>query len=254
VEPGEFRPILTALALPPAAPLLLALLGLAVACTRRKGVGLAIAFIGIASAAVLSTHGAGLWLARTILPQVAVAAPEQLRDVQAIVVLGGGVRPEAPEFGAPQASESTLGRVRYGAWLARRSAKPVAFAGGVGWAAAGTDTVSEGTVARRLLQQDYGITPRWVDDQSRDTGENARRMAEVMRKDGVRRIALVTDSWHLPRATLHFQQAGFEVVPAPTNIPAWRERPVLEWMPSAHGVWLSRAILREWLALQLARR
>jgi uncharacterized SAM-binding protein YcdF (DUF218 family) len=72
-----------------------------------------------------------------------------------------------------------------------------------------------------------------------------------MRADRIQRIALVSDAWHLPRATGHFQAAGFQVVPAPTGLPGWRERPVLEWLPSTHGLTGSRQVLREWLGLKL---
>ena len=218
MEPGELKPILAALALPPATPLLAALLGLV--------------------------------LARTLLPPVPAVQPAQVRTMQAIVVLGGGVLPQAPEYGAAQPSAETLERLRYGAWLARRTGLPVGFAGGVGWAAVGTPTEAEGAVAQRVLQDDWGIATQWVDAQSRDTAENGTRMAQVLLPQGVRRIALVTDAWHMPRAAAQFRRAGFEVLPAPTGFAAPRSRPLLEWLPSSPGFVLCRAVLREWLALR----
>jgi uncharacterized SAM-binding protein YcdF (DUF218 family) len=128
----------------------------------------------------------------------------------------------------------------------------LAFAGGVGWAAAGTDTEAEGTVARRVLQEDYGLVPRWVDDRSRDTAENAVRMAELLGRDGIRSIALVTDATHMQRAAAAFRKAGLEVLPAPTNFPGVAERPLLEWLPSVHGADVCRQLLREWLARRAA--
>lgn len=252
MDPGELKPLLTALVLPPAGPLLLALLGLLLALRHRR-TGWTVAAAGIVSAWLVAANAVALMLAEALLPPVAPVTTAQLRDVQAIVVLGGGVREEAPEYGQAQPGVNTLGRLRYGARLARGTGKPVAFAGGVGWGAAGAQTTAEGTVARRVLQDDYGIEPRWVDDRSRDTGENAKRMAELLRPAGVQRIALVSDAWHLPRAVHHFRSAGFEVLPAPTGFPTWAERPLLEWMPSAHGLGLSRSVLREWLGRLVAR-
>jgi uncharacterized SAM-binding protein YcdF (DUF218 family) len=78
-------------------------------------------------------------------------------------------------------------------------------------------------------------------------------MAQAMKRDGIRRIALVTDSWHMPRAIQAFRAAGFDVVPAPTGYPQVMRNPVLEWLPSIEGLRLSRQVLREWLGLQLAR-
>ncbi|RYF39712.1 MAG: YdcF family protein, partial [Comamonadaceae bacterium] len=58
---------------------------------------------------------------------------------------------------------------------------------------------------------------------------------------------------HIPRAALEFRRAGFEVLPAPTGYAVVRERPALEWLPSAHGLAMSRQVVREWLGLQVAR-
>ena len=197
--PGELKPVLAALVLPPAGPLLLVLLGLLLAMWRRAP-GLLLAFAGLVLAWALSTNGAALALARHLLPEVVAVQPQQLQPVQAIVVLGGGVLPSAEEYGAAQPGPHTLARLRYGAWLARRTGKPLAFAGGVGWAATGTPTEAEGTVARRVLLEEYGLTPKWLDDRSRDTAENAARMAELLRRDRIRQIALVTDATHMERA------------------------------------------------------
>jgi uncharacterized SAM-binding protein YcdF (DUF218 family) len=252
VIPGELKPVLTALLLPPAAPLLLALLGVLVAMFRRR-LGLFVVTLGIAAGFLLSTNGMALVLARHLMPPLDAASPQQVQQVQAIVVLGGGVRPEASEYGVAQPGPHTLQRLRYGAWLARRTGRPLAFAGGIGWGAAGTHTEAEGTVARRLLQEEYGLALRWLDDQSRDTAENALRMAALLKRDNIRRIALVTDATHMDRASRAFRAAGLEVLPAPTDFPIRSGQPVLEWLPSVHGSSSCQQILREWLARQVAR-
>lgn len=248
--PGELKPVLTALALPPAAPLLLILLGLLVA-TRRKAGGLLIAFAGLVLAWAFSTTGLALALSRELLSGVTAVKPQQLQPVQAIVVLGGGVLPDAPEYGIAQPGEHTLLRLRYGAWLARQTGKPLAFAGGVGWAA---DSLvePEGTVARRVLQDDYNLKPRWLDDRSRDTAENAAHMAELLKRDGIRHIALVTDATHMERAAAAFRAVGFEVLPAPTNFPTSGARTVLQWLPSSSGLHWNQQLVREWLARKVA--
>lgn len=251
MEMGELKPVLAALVLPPAGPLLLALLGLWLA-RRWRGAGLALAAFAIVLALALGTHGVGLLLARTLLPETVAVQPQQVRSAQAIVVLGGGVLPTAPEYGPAQPGANTLARLRYGAWLARRTGLPLGFAGGIGWASTGMLTESEGAVARRVLQEDYGLAVRWVDDRSRDTAENAQRMAQLMLPQGIRRIALVTDGSHMPRSVRAFRGAGFEVLPAPTGLPAPRYRPLLEWLPSSSGAVLCREVLREWLALKVS--
>jgi uncharacterized SAM-binding protein YcdF (DUF218 family) len=249
--PGELKPVLAALALPPALPLLLALLGVLVAL-RRRALGLTLVLAGIVAGWLLSTTGMALLLARVLLPPLEAVRPEQLREVQAIVVLGGGVLPQAPEYGTAQPAFHTLGRLRYGAWLARQTGKPLAFAGGIGWASLGMATEAEGTVAQRVAREDYGLSLRWVDARSRDTAENAAHMARLMRPDGIRRIALVTDAPHIPRAAQAFRAAGFEVLPAPTNFVVAMDRPVIQWLPSADGLGDCRRLVREWLGRLVA--
>jgi uncharacterized SAM-binding protein YcdF (DUF218 family) len=251
MQPGELKPILTALVLPPAGPLLLALAGLVLLAARRRVAGLLVGLGGLAALWLASCNAVGIWLAQALLPLPPPLAPAQLQDVQAIVVLGGGVLREAPEYGASQPSAHTLARLRYGAWLARASGKPVAFAGGVGWASAGTDMAPEGEVARRTAQE-WGLALRWVDARSRDTAENAQEMRRLLGAEGVQRVALVTDAWHMPRSVLAFRAVGFQVTPAPTGFAAARTRPLLEWLPSAEGLSLSRQVLREWVGLRVA--
>lgn len=251
MDPGELKPILGALALPPTATLLLALVGLLMA-RKTRAFGLWIAGFWIVVTLAFSTNGMALVLMRLLSPPVQAVQLQDLRQVQAIVVLGGGVVPSAPEYGAPQPSEASLGRLRYGARLARLTGKPLAFAGGIGWSALG-QAEPEAEVARRVLKEDYALGVRWLDDQSRDTAENATRIGELVQRDNVRRIALVTDAIHMPRAAALFRRAGFEVVAAPTDFPAPRDRLLLEWLPSSRGIATCRYILREWLGRLVAR-
>jgi len=96
-----------------------------------------------------------------------------------------------------------------------------------------------------VLSQDFGLEPRWIDAGSRDTHENALRTRDLLAAQGIRRIALVTHAWHMPRSVREFERAGFTVVPAPTGFAAPEARPLLEWLPSADGLALSRLVLRE---------
>ena len=252
MEPGEFKPILSALLLPPAGPLLLALVGLLLMGRRWLG-GAILSLLGIVSLWFLSCNAIGIGLAQALLPQPKPLAVRSaaLADVQAIVVLGGGVLARAPEYGKPQPSAQTLERLRYGAWLSRQTRKPLAFAGGIGWAATGTGAPSEAQVAASQLHDDYGIALKWADSRSRDTAESARLLHEEMRRDRIERIALVTHAWHMPRSVAAFEKAGFQVVAAPTGFAQPHGRTLIEWLPSAEGLGLSRAVLREWLGITL---
>lgn len=254
---GALKPLLTALVMPPLSLLLLALLGLLLIYRKKRGAGsgLALATGSLALLWALSCHGTAVWLARSMLPQFAPLAIARLASekVQAIVVLGGGMLPEAPEYGEPQPGATSAARLRYGLWLARQSALPVAFSGGMGWAASDHPPAFEADVAARVALQEHGVKLRWLEAQSRDTSENARLLAPLLLRDGVLRIALVTSASHMPRAAAAFETAGLQVLPAPTGFTLPVRRGLIEWFPSASGLLASQQVLHEWLAITAGR-
>jgi uncharacterized SAM-binding protein YcdF (DUF218 family) len=249
------KPVFTALAMPPTIGLLIALLGwlLIVRSQYLRTMGTSLVFTGLATLWLLSCNGFAIVLDRNFLPQtIALSArtpAQDLRDrqVQAIVVLGGGVEAVSREYGAPQASNHTSARLHYGVVLAKASGLPLGFSGGVGWAAV-PNADTEAAAAQRWLAQ-LGLPPlRWAEGKSRDTRENAQAMAAVLKKDGITRIALVTHAWHMPRAQLAFENTGLTVMPAPMSYIEAAYAPLLEWLPSAQGLQSSRHVLRELLA------
>ena len=258
MELDALKPILASLALPPLLMLLGACLGLLLV-VRKKRVGLTIITLSVAALWLVSCHGMAVWLARNAVPQFAPLTLATLKasKAQAIVVLGGGLLPEAPEYGTAQPAAHTASRLRYGLWLGRQSGLPLAFTGGAGWSARQLEGAakpdSEADVAARMALQDYGVALRWLESQSRDTAENARLLAPMLQRDGIRRIVLVTNAWHMPRSVLAFERTGLLVVPAPTGYILPERSDLMEWLPSATGLLASQQVLREWLALAVAR-
>jgi len=226
----------------------------------RRWVGSALVLLGLATLWLLSCNGVAIWLSRGLLPSVqalppaTVASTLKQQDVQAIVVLGGGVSPYAAEYDGPLLSSYTAARVHYGAWLARESGLPLAYAGGLGWANAGTPGhPTEAQAVQAMLRRANAPQPRWLDGSSRDTAENARNMAALLRPAGVQRVALVTHAFHMPRSVRAFEAVGLTVVPAPIGFTERRQRALLEWLPSTAGLEASHQVLREWLALRMRR-
>lgn len=257
MELGSLKPVLTLLLLPPLSLLLTAILGLVVVNknSRHFGLGKAVALLSVVMLWVFCCHGTSIWLSRVLLPQYAPLVSGQLKtaNVQAIVVLGGGLLPNAPEYGQPQPSSYGAARLRYGINLSRASSLPILFSGGVGWSNAPLGQDSEAHVAARIAQQDYGVVLRWVEGQSHDTTENARLSAVMLGRDGVTRIALVTDAWHMPRAQAAFERAGLIVTPAPMGFILPAQAGLLAWLPSPTGLATSHLVLKEWLGLLAGR-
>ena len=100
---------------------------------------------------------------------------QRAASAQAIVILGGGTRRHAIEYGGDTLGRLTLERVRYGARVARQTGLPVLVTGG---SLFGSETESK--LMSDALAQEYGIRVRWVEDRSRTTHENAVYTAEIL--------------------------------------------------------------------------
>ena len=236
------KKILAALILPPAGPILLALFGLWLlrAKSRRwQHGGAALATLSLLGLLVLSLPVVGNALMAPLEPHPPIA-PEQLRRVQAIVILGGGSYFAAPEYGGDTVSHYTLERLRYGARLGRESSLPVLVTGGAPFGGR-----AEAESMREALERDFGIKVRSVESAARDTAENARLSAPLLKAAGVTRIALVSHGWHLPRAIELFEKQGIEVTPAPTAFSTGSPSLLEDLLPG--GLVTSRLALREYL-------
>ena len=198
--------------LPPGVFFVLLVTGILVYFWRRR-LGLRIIIGSLISFYLASTPLMSYWMAALAETAPALNPDTLTLDAQAIVVLGGGRRPGADEFALPMTvSHSTLARVRYAAFLARKTGLPILTSGGY--------TYGEGTPEADLmsdvLKREFSVEVRWREDQSRNTEENAKNSAPMLLKDGVRKVYLVTDALHMRRSARMFRDAGLEVIPAPT--------------------------------------
>lgn len=232
------KSVLHTLLLPPGGLLLVAIAGL-VLLRRYRRTGLALLIGAVAALWLLSTPiiSDELTLAAERFPPLDLAKPVQ---AQAIVILGGGgFRFRAPEYGgAPAAEMEQLDRLSYGAYVARKTSLPVLVTG----------ATHEALAMSASLTRSFGVTPRWVENHSRDTFDNARYSARMLFPEHITHIVLVTSSTHLWRATKEFQSAGFEVVPAPADVWApHQEGATLSLVPGAEALLRSQRALYELL-------
>ncbi|MFN3567059.1 MAG: YdcF family protein, partial [Burkholderiaceae bacterium] len=169
-----------------------------------------------------------------------VLDPAAAGAAQAIVILSGGLRRDAPEYGGDTLGRLALERTRYGAKVARETGLPVLVTGG-----AYGPTRPEAHVMRDVLEREYGVTVRWVEDRARTTRENAQFTARVLRPLGIERVVLVVHAFDVPRARLEFERAGLNVVPAPTMIPRLAAAGIADFLPSAAALQSSYYALYE---------
>ena len=158
-------------------------------------------------------------------------APSAELRPQAIVILSAERRDGKPGgiLDAEDIGPLTTERVRAGVVLAKRTGLPILVTGGV--LKPGTPPIAE-TMAR-VMTDEFGRAPRWVESNSADTWQNATLSAAILRADGISTIYLVTTSWHMIRSRLAFERAGLAVVPMPARglgAPAWE---AWEFIPTA---------------------
>ena len=118
----------------------------------------------------------------------------QQASAEAIVILGGGYRRNAPEVGGDAPNAAADLRLIEGAKIARATNLPILVSG----------SAREANAMRHFVEDNLQIPVRWVEAASGDTHENAVNSARILRKQGIERIILVTSSAHLVRAVAEF--------------------------------------------------
>ncbi|MEJ0005686.1 MAG: YdcF family protein [Steroidobacteraceae bacterium] len=232
-----WKQLLKNLVLPPTGPLLLATLGLVLVTFRKSRLsGAVLCALGLASLWVLATPIAAdtlvRWAERYPALDVSTAG-----DAGAIVILAGGVRVDAPEYGTSAPGATSLERLVYGARLARATHLPVLISGSRFEAASMSD----------FLHQDLGVTAEWVEKRSRDTHENAQFSAVILARAGVHKVILVTSAAHMARSVVEFNQAGIDTLAAPAAMWTRRDTGVLAYVPNADALVRSQRAFYEGL-------
>jgi uncharacterized SAM-binding protein YcdF (DUF218 family) len=221
----RFKTLFKMVVLPPAGPLLLAIIGVLL-MKRRPALARACLILGVGSLWLLSTPV----ISGALTGLVEHYPPLDLRSTagaQAIVILGGGgQRAFAAEYGGPAAEPILLERLSYGAYIARKTGLPILVTGfGI-----------EASAMHDTLLRNFDISARWVDDQAYDTFENARDSVRLLKADGINRIVLVTHATHMWRSVHEFTAAGIEVVPAPAGILDRRYSDITSYLPSTEAL------------------
>ncbi len=234
--------IATAL-LPPFSLVLLLACGLIVQ-RRHPRLGRSLIVLSTLALYALSTP----WVGGVLLKSLEISAPldpAAWQNAEAIVVLSGGKLIDAAEYGSDTLNAISLERLRYAARLHRASKLPLLVSGGK----PSGGTLAEARIMQGILQREYGISARWVEDAARTTWDNARFTAPLLRQRGVRRIVLISHAWHLRRGVPLFEEHGFDVVPAGIRFSSTRLDSVASLLPTALGLRDSSFALHEWLGI-----
>ncbi len=236
----------TAAIAPSGTALIFGALAVLLGLTRFKRTAWAIGAFALAWLGLWATPWASQALRSQLENQHPVHDVQQVATAQAIVVLGGGIKPPTNYNPLPDMN-AAADRVWHAARLYHAGKAPLLVLSG------GSDpqlhTSSEAAAMQQLLLHmavPAGATV--LEEYSRNTRENAVYSAALLRERGIQRVLLVTSALHMPRALALFEAQGLQVLPVATDHeaedtadwPAWRR-----WLPSGEALEGSGRAIKE---------
>lgn len=144
-------------------------------------------------------------------------SPSQLTQDKdaAIVILESGLNNRTPEYGSNSRtiSESTLARIRYGAFLYNKIQASIFVSGND----QNNLSVNQADCMANSLQTYFQVPTRWKEPNGYNTAQEGILTTNILKQEGVKKIYLVTHALHMPRAVFAFRNKGINIVPAPTG-------------------------------------
>jgi uncharacterized SAM-binding protein YcdF (DUF218 family) len=180
----------------------------------------------------------------SVLEENLPTTPPQAAPPAAIVILSGD-ETDILLGGrlAEQVGALTLQRELAGVLLSRQTGLPILVTGGVVYP--GDPPLAQ--LMTQSLQTAFGMQPKWIEDKSLDTWQNAAFSAKVLKDAGIGSVYLVTSAWHMKRALVAFRAAGLLATAAPTPLDA-PPRPFLHnFLPHVSSWQESYYALHEWI-------
>jgi len=177
-------------------------------------------------------------------PYVPIASAAEARGARIVVVLGAGNNTiQSRGFVLNQVTEDAALRVLEGARLYRLLDRPTMLvSGGI----TGTDAGSapEGEALRRAAET-LGVDPRdiVVENESKNTREEAIVIARMLAGRNARPIVLVTSATHMARALGVFRAAGFDPVPSASAYKSDHSLERYRWAPNDLGLLLFQSFV-----------
>ena len=187
----------------------------------------------------------------------------ELPLAEAIVVLGGGIKPSSPP--RPWVETSDAGdRVLYAAKLYNDGKAPIVILSGgrVDWKGGGPP--ESGDMAAILQAMGVPESALVQDPDSLNTYQNATNVRKLLEERGiVGPVLLVTSAFHMPRSLLVFERQGIEAIPAPTDFlvteqelaelqSSWQGR-LLNLLPTSYNLRKTTQALKEYIGILVYR-
>lgn len=187
----------------------------------------------------------------------------ELPQADAIVVLGGSVKPHTPP--RPWVDVSEAGdRILWGAQLYKQGKAPflILSGGRIDWKGGGPPESED--MAEIAIAMGVPASVILQDKTSLNTYENAVNVRKILDSNGIRRrVLLVTSAIHTPRSLLIFKRQGIEAIAAPTDfivsqqdiqeLQSTPESTILNLLPDAENIDRSTKALKEYIGMIIYR-
>lgn len=235
--------IITVVILPPFNVLILWLLSLLFSALHYKKLSRLCALLGLTILSIFSLPYTSHKLEDSLVIEDKLSLADY-QQAQAIVLLGGGLRDSKELYDKLTVSAIPLERVRYAAYLQKQTQLPLLITG------SSPKGISEAQIMANELNTFFSVPTTWVESKARTTKENALFSREILEKEGIKRVIVVTNQWHMQRAKLLFEQQGFEVLPASVGhgiSPQSYGLNVMYFIPQAGALNKNMLLLKEWL-------
>ena len=179
---------------------------------------------------------------------------EELSTGDAIIVLGGGVRPVSGTLVYPDLTNAA-DRIWHAARLYHAGKAPLIIAsGGNVWPRHQRQSEAD---AMRLVLNAFGVPGDVIvtEGRSRNTRQNAAFTAKLAAERDVRRVLLVTSLLHMRRAEVAFRQVGIDVIPSAVDFfrPPFGAPWIFRILPNAHALSRNTTLIKEYLGRLIYR-
>jgi len=199
-------------------------------------------------------------LLRQLEDQAALLTPKTIPKADAVLVLGGGIRP-TPANGLGVEVNEAGDRLLCGVRLWKKGKAPVLITSGARVSFTPNDPIAAEAVLSQELAQELGIpaSAMLLNDQARTTAEEAQQINQLASAKGWKQLIVVTSAFHMPRALASFQQRNnLQIIPVACDYQldpqhhkqavSWGEL-LIDLVPSSSALNQTTQVLKEHLGL-----
>ena len=227
---------------------------------RKRRWALPLSITGWLVIAVPATPLVSDGLLRQLEDQAASLTPKTIPKADAVLVLGGGIRP-APPKGLGIEMKEAGDRLLCGWRLWKKGKAPVLITSGAAVSIDADDKTPPEAELSQQLANELGVPQSAIltNSTARTTGEEAQLINQLAAEKGWTNLILVTSAFHMPRALASFrQQSNLEIIPVACDYrlePQTKDQPfssqelLINVMPNSDSLKQATQALKEHLGL-----